>query len=135
MNRSSSRRPDCRGARSIQICRQPRLPAHPSLVCGAHRATIRLLDYYFVREQKRGGAVVELHQVHAPIQVIYLADDPWLFAETAAPFMVAHRLLQLAMFPDQYFTIYASHHIFTPPRPPCTSCFLILTDILASFGP
>jgi hypothetical protein len=98
-------------------------------------ATMRLLDYYFVREQKRGGAVVELHQVHAPIQVIYLADDPWLFAETAAPFMVAHRLLQLAMFPDQYFTIYASHHIFTPPRPPCTSCFLILTDILASFGP
>jgi hypothetical protein len=67
----------------------------------AHRAASRLLDYYFVRKEERGGAVVELHQVHAPVQVIYLTNDPWLFAEATAPFVVTHWPLQLAMLSDQ----------------------------------
>lgn len=52
-----------------------------------------LLDDYFIRKEKRGGAVVELHQVHPPVQIIYLTDDPWSFAETAAALVVAHRSL------------------------------------------
>jgi hypothetical protein len=70
---------------------------------GMRRA--RLLDYYFVRKEKRGGAVVELHEEHAPVQIIYLTQDAWLFAESTAPFVVAHRFLQLAMLSDWSFCV------------------------------
>ena len=33
------------------------------------------------------------------------------------PFVVAHRFLQLAMLSDQFFCVYARHHILTPPLP------------------
>jgi hypothetical protein len=64
-----------------------------------------LWDYYFVRKEERGGAVVELHQVHAPVQIIYLTDDAWLFAESTASLVVAYGSLQLAMLSDEYFSI------------------------------
>ena len=78
-------------------------------------AALRLLDDYLVRKEKRGGAVVELHQVHAPVQIIYLTDDPWLFAESTAPFVVAHRSLQLAMLSDQ-LSVFTLVNIFLPLR-------------------
>jgi hypothetical protein len=70
---------------------------------GMRRA--RLLDYYFVRKEERGGAVVELDKIHAPVQIIYLTQDAWLFAESTAPFVVAHRFLQLAMLSDWSFCV------------------------------
>jgi hypothetical protein len=66
---------------------------------------LELLDYYFVRKEKRGGAIVKLHQKHAPVQIIYLAQDAWLFIESAAPFVVAHGSLQLAMLSDWSFCV------------------------------
>jgi hypothetical protein len=74
-----------------------------------------LLDYYFVRKEKRSGAVIELHQEHAPVEIIYFTQDAWLFAESTATLVVI---------------------IFLPLRflsgIPAT---ITLTDILASFGP
>jgi len=58
------------------------------------------LDYYFVGKEERGGAVGKLHQVHATVQIVYLTQDAWLFAESAAPFVVTHGFLQLAMPSD-----------------------------------
>jgi len=52
-----------------------------------------LCDDYFVREQKRSGAVVKLNKVHPPIKIIHLAQDARPFAESAAPIVVAHRPL------------------------------------------
>lgn len=74
----------------------------------ARRGVMRrtpLLDYYFVRKEKRGGAVVKLHKIHAPVQIIYLTQDAWLFAESTTPFVVAHRFLQLAMLADWSFCV------------------------------
>jgi hypothetical protein len=98
-------------------------------------AQARLLDDYFVRKEERGGAVVKLHQVHAPVQIIYLTENPWLFAESTAPFVVAHRSLQLAMLSDQSFCAYTVQHISTPPLLPGNPGVPILPYILASFGP
>ena len=70
-----------------------------------------LFDDYFVREEERGGAIIELHQEHAPVEIIDLAQDTWLLAESAATFVVTHRLLQLAMPPHHRLTITARHHI------------------------
>ena len=70
-----------------------------------------LFDDYFVREEERGGAIVELHQEHAPVEIIDLAQDTWLLAESAATFVVTHRFLQLAMPPHHRLTITARHHI------------------------
>src|SRR5215469_9768058 len=63
--------------------------------CMALYANRRLLDDYFIRKEECGGAVVKLHQVHASVQIIYFTQDAWLFTESAAPFVVAHRSLQL----------------------------------------
>jgi len=52
-----------------------------------------LFDHYLVREEERGSAVVELHQEHAPVEIIYLTQDAWLFGESTATFVVAHRSL------------------------------------------
>ena len=65
----------------------------------------RLLDDYFIRKEECGGAVVKLHQVHAPVQIIHLTQDAWLFTESAAPFVVAHRSLQLAMPSNKDFCV------------------------------
>jgi cytochrome c oxidase subunit IV len=65
----------------------------------------RLLDDYFIREEECGGAVVKLHQVHAPVQIIYLTQYAWLFIESAAAFVVAHWSLQLAMPSNKDFCV------------------------------
>jgi len=83
----------------------PRATRRVHSVRAALHAAHALLDYYFIRKEKRGGAVVKLHQVHAPVQIIDLTQDAWLFAESTAPFVVAHRFLQLAMFSDQFFCV------------------------------
>src|SRR5271166_2489544 len=87
---------------------------HVQRVRTAHCAAHSLLDYYFIRKEERGGAVVKLHQIHAPVQIINLTQDAWLFAESTAPFVVAHRSLQLAMLSDRSFCVYAGHHTFYP---------------------
>jgi hypothetical protein len=69
-----------------------------------------LLDDYFIREEERGSAIVELHQKHAPIEIIDLAQDTWLLTESAATFVVPHRFLQLAMPPHHRLSITARHH-------------------------
>jgi hypothetical protein len=86
---------------------QPRQRAYPRIhrFWTATRAVQSLLDYYFVRKEKRGGAVVKLHQEHAPVEVIYLTQNAWLFAKSTAPFVVAHRFLEFAMLSDQFFRI------------------------------
>jgi hypothetical protein len=66
---------------------------------------VPLLDYYLVRKEERGGAVVKLNQVHAPVQIINLTQDAWLFPESTAPFVVAHRSLQPAMPSDWSFCV------------------------------
>jgi hypothetical protein len=44
-----------------------------------------------VRENKGSGAVVELNQEHQPIQVIYFAQDPRLFAEMRTTLVISDR--------------------------------------------
>ena len=79
--------------------------------CGDGYNSNALFDDYFVREEERGGAIVELHQEHAPVEIVDLAQDTWLLAESAATFVVTHRFLQLAMPPHHRLTITARHHI------------------------
>jgi hypothetical protein len=67
--------------------------------------TRRLLDDYFIRKEKSGGAVIELHQIHSPVQIIDLTQDAWLFTESTATFVIAHRSLQLTMPSNQYFCV------------------------------
>ena len=64
-----------------------------------------LLDDYFIREEECGGAVIKLHQVHAPVQIIHLTQDAWLFIESAAALVVAHGPLQLAMPSNKDFCV------------------------------
>ena len=107
------KRERCAPSRSIRQRAYPRIHRVRTASC----AVQPLLDYYFVRKEKRSGAVIELHQEHAPVEIINLTQDAWLFAESTATLVVAHRFLQLAMLSDQFFCIYARHHIFTPPLP------------------
>jgi hypothetical protein len=77
-----------------------------------------LLNDYLIWKEECCGTIIKLDQEHAPVQIIDLTQYAWLFAESTAPFVVAHRFLQLAMPSDWSFCIYAGHHIFTPPLPP-----------------
>jgi hypothetical protein len=95
----------------------------------------KLLDHYLVREKERGGAVCKLHQVHAPIEIIYFTQDAWLFAEPTAPFVVAHRSLQLTMPSGNCFYVCNRLHIIAPPLHPVVPVNLILPISLARFGP
>src|ERR1700720_3420915 len=95
----------------------------------------KLLDHYLIREKERGGAVCKLHEVHAPIEIIYFTQDSWLFAKPTAPFMVAHRSLQLTMPSGNCFCVCDRLHIIAPPLHPVVPVNLILPYSLARFGP
>jgi len=95
----------------------------------------KLLDHYLIREKERGGAVGKLHQVHAPVQIINLTQDAWLFAKSTAPFVVAHRSLQLTMPTRNCFCVCNRLHIITPPLHPVVPVNLILPSSVARFGP
>src|ERR1700730_7552738 len=99
-----------------------------------HIAT-ELLDHYLIRKKERGGAVGKLHQVHSPVEIIYFTQDARLFAESTAPFMVAHRSLQLTMPSGNCFCVCNRLHIVTPPLHPVVPVHLVLPSSLASFGP
>ena len=81
--------------------------ANSRILCSptALHAKRRLLYDYFIRKEESGGAVIELHQIHAPVQIIDLTQDAWLFTESTATFVIAHRSLQLAMPSNQYFCV------------------------------
>jgi len=55
----------------------------------------RLLKYYLVGKQESGCAVVELHQIHMPIEIVQLAQNARSFVEMEVPLTVAHRSQQL----------------------------------------
>ncbi len=44
-----------------------------------------------MREKKGGRAVVKLHQKHATIEVVYLAQDGGFFPEANPAIMISHQ--------------------------------------------
>jgi hypothetical protein len=58
-----------------------------------------LFNDYFMWKNEGCGAVLELDQVHDPIQIAHLAQDSWPFIEAGMTLAVANRLEQSAISP------------------------------------
>lgn len=52
----------------------------------------QLFDVHFVRKKERRAAVIEAHQKHPAIQIVYFSHDFRLFVKAHATFLVANGL-------------------------------------------
>jgi hypothetical protein len=71
---------------------------------------VSLFDYDLIREEKSGGSIIELNEKHLTVQIVDLAQDAWLFAESAAALVISHRSQQPAIPPHHRLDICAGHH-------------------------